>query len=297
MEAAPVNPYAVSVSERIKATAKATSQDAQVLLRRFALERVIARVAASRWADRVCLKGGMLMLALSEDGARPTEDVDLKLEMDPGDAAEFVREICAVEPEQADALRFDPETIVSESIRDGCLPGARVKLFAFLDVGKRPVEIRVKLDLAWGEAPSEIAVVDLPEVLKGFERLRVRSVPVAFIVADKLHAVHRHGAANTRMKDYYDLLVIARTMAPDDQQAAGAVRAVFAAWGGVPSDDMPGLEDQFAEDNERSWRAFVKGKNGLRMQVGTLSETVAELRHYALPVMRMAAAGASGPAP
>lgn len=297
METAAVNPRAVSVSERIKTLSRSTRQDAQVLLRRFALERLIARVTASDWGDRVCLKGGMLMLALSRDGARPTEDVDFKLDMDPGDAADFVRGVCAVGTGQDDGLRFDPSTIVSESIRDGCLPGSRVKMFAFLDAGRRPVEIRVKLDLAWGDAGFHARTVELPPVLPDFGSVHVRSVPVAMIVADKLHAVHRHGAANTRLKDYYDLLLIVRTMRPDADETADAVRAVFDVWGGQPSDDMPGLENHFGEDNERSWRAFVRAKNGLQMEVGTLADAIAEIREFALPVMRLAAPGRGPSAP
>lgn len=291
------NPKAVSVAERIKATAKATKQDAQGLLIRFALERLLARAATSRLSDGIHLKGGMLMLALSEDGSRPTEDLDLKLEMDPEDARAFVAELCAIRTEEDDGLRFDPASIEAAPIRDGCLPGARVKMFAYLDAGRRPTEIRVKLDLAWGDAPCVARAVALPSVLKGFDRVRVLSVPVATIVADKLHAIHRHGMENTRLKDYYDLLVVARELRPDPAEAADAVRSVFDAWGGEPCLDMPGLSDAFAAEKERDWRAFVRGKNGLKLEVGTLAEAVVEIREFAGPIMRMAVAAAPGTAP
>lgn len=292
-----VNPKAVSVAERIKMAAKSTKQDTQNLLIRFALERLLARASTSRWAQGLHLKGGMLMLALSQDGSRPTEDLDLMLEMDPEDASAFVAELCAVIPEQDDGLRFDPATIEASQIRDGCLPGARVKLFAYLDAGKRPTEIRVKLDLAWGDALCVGDTVEMPTVLNGFERVRVRSIPVSSIVADKLHAIHRHGMLNTRMKDYYDLLVVFRSLRPDPAEVADAVRAVFKVWGGEPSEDIPGLSDDFAEEKEKDWRAFVRGKNGLKMEVGTLVEVVTEIRACALPILRLATAEAPEQSP
>ena len=272
-----LNPAAASTLDKLKAAAKTQGGDTQALLRRFAVERFLARVAASEWAERVVLKGGTLILAWAQDEARPTEDIDVKLTVAPADAADFVADMCRM-PVSQDGLRFDTESIAAESIRAGCLPGARVKLFAYLDTGPRPVEIRVKLDLAWGDAVCEGTTVVLPPVLRGFEPVRMRAATVEDVVADKLHAVARHGLDNSRLKDFYDVVFLYRKMAPDALRTAAAIVRVFNAWGCPVSAELPGLSEEFAAQNEGEWAAFKRAKKGLHLQLGSLSEVLSEVR-------------------
>ena len=71
----PVN-IAASVKQRLLNLARAEGQLFDVLLVRFALERLLYRLANSKHRDRFILKGGMLVTLWLEEDNRTTRDID-----------------------------------------------------------------------------------------------------------------------------------------------------------------------------------------------------------------------------
>ncbi len=66
---------------------------------------------------------------------------------------------------------------------------------------------------------------------------------------------------NSRMKDFFDLWVIAKTFAFDGAVLAGAVAATFARRQTPFPEAAPiGLSDEFARDpgKQAQWRAFAR---------------------------------------
>jgi hypothetical protein len=47
------------------------------------------------------------------------------------------------------------------------------------------------------------------------------------VVAEKFHAVVRLGVANTRLKDFYDLVALAQTQSFDGEALRAAIEATF----------------------------------------------------------------------
>jgi hypothetical protein len=107
MAKAPVN-LAVSTRARLLAMSKATGQTFDLVLTRFALERLLYRLSNSRHADRFVLKGAMLLTTWFDDPTRPTRDIDLLGFGDPDSQAmlQTFREIMQVEAE--DGITFEP---------------------------------------------------------------------------------------------------------------------------------------------------------------------------------------------
>lgn len=66
-----------SVRARLLQIAKASGQSFDLVLNRFALERLLFRLSQSRHADRFVLKGAMLMMSWFDDPHRGTRDLDL----------------------------------------------------------------------------------------------------------------------------------------------------------------------------------------------------------------------------
>ena len=66
-----------SVRARLLQVAKASGQSFDLVLTRFALERLLFRLSQSRHADRFVLKGAMLMMSWFEDPHCGTRDLDL----------------------------------------------------------------------------------------------------------------------------------------------------------------------------------------------------------------------------
>lgn len=69
---------------------------------------------------------------------------------------------------------------------------------------------------------------------------------------------------NGRVKDYYDLRAIPRTIVISDYDLDAAIRATFERRGmPIPKDRPPGLSAEMAGDEgkQRQWRAFAHRSN------------------------------------
>ena len=71
------NPSAVSVRQRLLNLSRERGEEFQLLLTRFALERLLGRIARSQHKDRFVLKGAMLFAMWTDDPHRATKDLDL----------------------------------------------------------------------------------------------------------------------------------------------------------------------------------------------------------------------------
>ena len=97
-----------SVRARLLDRSRAEKSDFQILLTRYALERLLYRLSVSEHRDRFILKGAMLFVTWVADPFRPTRDLDL---LGQGDnaveaIADTFRSICA-EPVVDDGVVFD----------------------------------------------------------------------------------------------------------------------------------------------------------------------------------------------
>ena len=75
-----------SILARLLTLAKQRGDDYNLLLNRFGMERLLARISASPHADRFLLKGALLFALWYDTPHRPTRDADL-LGFGPNDEA------------------------------------------------------------------------------------------------------------------------------------------------------------------------------------------------------------------
>ena len=109
---------AASIKARLLNQARASGEEFERTLTRFAAERLLFRLGASAARDRCILKGASLLAVWLPDPFRTTRDIDVLASGPTDDAAirSLVAEICAVAcPE--DGLRFDLSELVVEAIR------------------------------------------------------------------------------------------------------------------------------------------------------------------------------------
>jgi hypothetical protein len=91
--------------------------------------------------------------------------------------------------------------------------------------------------------------------------------------------------ANSRMKDYFDLLILTREGALDLPVLEQAIAATFKRRGTQIPQPLPiGLSREFAEDPHklRQWSAFL-GRN--RLDAPSLEIVVAELAAYLVTIL------------
>lgn len=145
-----------SVRRRLLNLSRATGEEFNFLLVCYAIERLLHRLAQSRYADQFVLKGALLFLVWDLPVHRPTRDLDL-LGFGDGSAdqlASVFREICQVDVEP-DGLIFDPETVQVRPIREEqAYGGQRITLTALLGRARIPTRI----DVGFGDVIVPAAV-------------------------------------------------------------------------------------------------------------------------------------------
>src|SRR3546814_6166443 len=123
-----------SVRARLLNLSKANGQSFDLVLTRFALERLLFRLSQSPHADRFVLKGAMLMMSWFDDPHRGTRDLDLLGFGDPSEAAMLAtfRDILAQAAD--DGVVFDPDTLRVDRSREELHYGG-LRLRALAPVG------------------------------------------------------------------------------------------------------------------------------------------------------------------
>ncbi len=190
-----------SIRARLLNKAKAEGQDFNLVLTRYALERLLYRLGGSSHAERFLLKGALLFDLWFDIPHRPTRDVDL-LGFGPAEIPileAVFRDLCAAASEPDDGIRFQAETIRGMEIRkEANYADIRVTLVGLLAGARCSVQIDVGFGDAVTPAPEP---VDYPVMLPELPAPRLRAYPRYTVVAEKLDAVVTLGIANSRMKD------------------------------------------------------------------------------------------------
>src|SRR5215210_5290390 len=121
--------------------------------------------------------------------------------------------------------------------------------------------VRIQVDIGFGDAVTPSAVlVDFPTLL-GFPAPRLRAYPRETVVAEKVEAIVQLGIANSRMKDFFDVAMLADLFPFDGALLARAIRATFARRLTALPHGLPvALTDAFANDASKrtQWTAFVR---------------------------------------
>ena len=89
----------------------------------------------------------------------------------------------------------------------------------------------------------------------------VRAYRRETVIAEKFQAMVALGMANSRMKDFYDLWVLARGFAFDGPTLSGAIRATFRRRKtALPTSAPLALTAEFADDaaKRKQWEAFLR---------------------------------------
>lgn len=250
---------AASVRARLLNVAKATGTDFNLVLVRFALERLLFRLSTSAHSDRFVLKGALLFTLWYDLPHRATRDADLLGfgPSDTGSMASVFRDIASVAAD--DGIVFDPASVRVGVIRkDAGYGGVRVTLNGKLANARCVAQV----DVGFGDAvtPGTTDAV-YPVLLDDLPAPRLRTYPVYTVVAEKLHAIVVLGMVNSRLKDYLDLVVIMEREAFDEPTLALAIAATFQRRGtALPNAPPVGLSDEFALDPTRValWQSLLK---------------------------------------
>lgn len=246
-----------SVRARLLNLAREKGQALDLLLTRYATERLLYRLSTTPHRDRFVLKGAMLITTWFDDPHRPTRDVDLLGYGDPAPEPMLAvfKEICAIE--ENDGILFDIDALRIDLIREQLeYGGLRLRTTARL-AGAR---ITVVIDIGFGDAIEPgVEEINLP-VLLDLPVPRLRAYARETVVAEKFQAMVMLGLANTRMKDFYDIWMLSRNYDFDGERLSRAIAATFERRGTAIPEEVPdALTSTFSTDatKQRQWAAFV----------------------------------------
>lgn len=246
-----------SVLARLRNVARDQSTSFNAVLQTYCNERLLARVAESKEADGVLLKGAQMLRIWGIPDSRPTMDIDFlkRGKADQDSLVELVKHWTAVKMPD-DGVVFDAESITAESIREnGDYVGTRIRLNAELD----NVREKVQIDFGVGDAVHPNPVTIEYPVLLADKPISLRAYPVEASIAEKVQAMVHLDMRNSRMKDFYDIWVLSRTL---EFRGATLCRALIETFKRrdteIPAKLPTALTRQFFEDEShtKQWTAF-----------------------------------------
>lgn len=276
----------------LRKLARQTGGDVQELMTLYALEGLLARIAASEYSDDFVLKGGVLLAAFA--ARRPTMDIDLqatRLTDDPDEVAERVRAIAGLE--LADGLVFDSASVTATTIRDEDeYAGVRVKLIATLGTARLTVGMDVNFgDPIW-PAPQ---LIELPRVTDlGLPPLTLLGYPLTMVLAEKIVTAIDRGVANTRWRDFADIYTLSRLHSVDAGELRTSFETVAEYRKVTPAPLLPTLApmNERAQQKYRAWRTRSHREGELP---AAFADVLSALASFADPMLSSAARGRWNP--
>ena len=300
---------AASIRQKLLNLSRERGESFDFVLQQYAIQRLLYRLSVSEYHDQFLLKGAMLFSVWTGDLHRPTKDIDL-LGFGSNDTDVLVNDfkvICAIEAD--DGLIFDIESIQGVRIKEDSLyQGVRVTGFAHLEKAK----IGLQVDIGFGDAVTPNArLATIPSFLDSPAPI-MKIYPVYTVIAEKFHAMVSLGLFNSRIKDFYDIWMIAiHGLQEGDFLLGGdaldgtalngtllvsAIRSTFNRRNTVMSTEMLSVfTAEFMQDKNkhRQWNAFL---NKNRIVSDQSFENIQQgLRRFLEPAYQAAALGAEYP--
>ncbi|MFH1153231.1 MAG: nucleotidyl transferase AbiEii/AbiGii toxin family protein [Pseudomonadota bacterium] len=248
-----------SVRQRLLDRARTDRRPFNELLQYYAIERFLYRFSLSAHLNRFVLKGALMLRVWDSPEIRPTMDIDM-LGITSNKESEIIKQVrdsIAVDVEP-DGLFFDPDSIKSERItEDADYEGIRIRFQGSLEKGI----IHMQIDIGFGDAihPGP-EMHELPTLLD-FPAPRLNCYSRESAIAEKLEAMVKLGVLNSRMKDFYDIWLLARIFDFDGAILTEAIRQTFERRGTQLPSEIAAFSDSFIDSKQGQWTTFWKRIN------------------------------------
>ncbi len=254
----PLKNLVASVHQKLKNVAQQTGRPFNDIVQYYALERWLYRLAQSDYHDRFILKGALMLLVWKTALTRPTRDIDLlgRINNSPKSISIFVTDVCKV-PVEDDAMTFDASGITVEPItEDADYAGMRAKFLGWLGKTRLPMQIDIGFSDIVTPKPT---LVDYPTILdQPSPRLSAYNRETA--IAEKFHAMMKLGELNSRMKDFFDVMLLAKAYDFVGGLLVEAIKQTFAQRRTEVESEPICFSSDFANDStkQKQWEAFVR---------------------------------------
>ena len=180
------------------------SKKAQTLIRKYMMERFLARISHSKYKNNFILKGGMLVSALVGVESRATMDIDTTVRMLPltkDNAIEVIAEIMKIDLD--DDIFYEIKK-VEDIMEEHDYSGVRFTILVTLE----KLRDTIKIDISTGDEITPSAIEFFYPMMFDDERINIWSYNLETMLAEKLETVIARSTLNTRMRDFYDIHIL-----------------------------------------------------------------------------------------
>ena len=271
-----------SIKNRLRNISKTTGKTMQELLIMYCLERTLYRLSISNYSSKFVLKGGVLLYALFNGNyARTTADVDLlaeKISNDVDEMYKIFQDILSVKTN--DPIIYDLNTLkVAVIAEQKKYHGLNVSVLAFLD----STQINLSVDIGFGDViyPNKVKM-DYPVILNDDNPI-LYAYSIYSCIAEKFEAIVSLGYDNSRLKDFYDIYVIANSFDLNGSELSNAINETF-DHRNTKFDEIVIFEDDFLDVVRiKRWNSFIKKKKAM-MEL-SLENTINLINKLLIPIV------------
>jgi len=191
----------------IRNLSKEANIEAEVLLRKFMIERLLERISVSNYRENFILKGGTLITSIVGVEARSTMDVDVTI-TGQNVTSEWLSQMFEeiLEIPTGDDVKMRLCEIV-EIREQAVYPGFRLSIEAILEKTRQIL----KVDITTGESITPKEIDYHYKLLFEDREINLRAYNLETILAEKLETIMSRGESNTRMRDFYDIYILSTT--------------------------------------------------------------------------------------
>lgn len=190
----------------IRNIASAKKLRPQEVLQMFLFERILERLAASRFHNNFILKGGLLISSMIGISERTTLDMDTTvrgLPMEEEQITDIIQEIISLDVGDGIQFRF----LRIEPIRE---EDAYNNFRIHMEARYGKINSPMKIDITTGDEITPAAIrYDYPLLFEQ-KSIPVMAYTLETILAEKYETILRRNIGNTRARDFYDLHILYR---------------------------------------------------------------------------------------
>jgi predicted nucleotidyltransferase component of viral defense system len=240
-----------SIRQKLLNAARREKVDFQRILGEYVSERTLWRLQHCGIRNDLVFKGGRL-ISIWLGRFRGTRDIDFSAhrELDERWLREVFQHIADLE-DAHDGLRYDRETIRIETIRaHNAFQGLRLTMHCYLEHARIPLQV----DVGFNPVASPGEHVESIRSVIDRQAAAVPAYSPHAVIGEKLLAAVVHGEYNSRMKDFYDIVMLSRNMDFTGTDLSAGIKAAFS----LELKDLPLQISISVENAEARWKAFLR---------------------------------------
>jgi nucleotidyltransferase AbiEii toxin of type IV toxin-antitoxin system len=258
------NPVNIAASVRQKILNKARNEGRQFseLVQYYSLERFLYRLSISEHSDNFILKGALLLRAWG--------------------LIKQIADVSSMEVE-GDGLQFDPNSIQSEQItEDADYIGNRITFEGKLDT----IKINMQIDIGFGDSVfPEPVKYSLPCILD-FPIAKLTCYKPETTIAEKFEAMVKLGEVNSRIKDFFDILLLAKSMDFEKNKLAESINKTFQKRGTQIPEKFMEFSNEFISKRQTAWTSFIR-KNGIENVPDDFGKVIEIIQAFLDPIINL----------